>query len=446
MNTFNNKFVNNWKDLNNSQVGLEFEFYSNHSYIKTLELLNIEFNPIEIWGINQYHSNFNVTDKIFKIEPDYSGGSDMVELITGPMNWITARIILIKVLNFIKINGYTNDYCSLHINISFNNLDVKQINLVKLLLNINEDFIYDKFPTRRNNIYAKSIKQIIPFDGFEDSEIALNHIIDCLQLPDDTKYYGINLQKKWKGYLEYRYIGGEHYENKVDNILTLMDYFIIQTKNAIVNPLLPEDNIKLLSYLDDNINWFKQYKTYDDFLANIDGIDIQVDKITDYNIIKSSWDKFGNKLFDIIQSCELIKDATINYNNTSNRLEVIYATIKNVHYLKNIDFIECTINDCVLYNCDIIDSTIDNGHIYNSNIYESIINNTKLTNCKALEWSELNKCMFDGGTLNCIMKDGVFRSGIIGEDADIDITVKMANSDTFWKIGPQNKKIKGLDK
>lgn len=446
MNTFNNRFINSWKELQHAKIGLEFEFFSNHSYIKTMELLNLEFAPIEIWGFNQYHSDFPVTDKVFKIEPDYSGGSEMIELITGPMQWVSARTILIKMLAFINKYGYTNDYCSVHINISFDDINVKELNPVKLILNFNEDFIYDKFPTRRGNIYARSIKWIMPFEDWDDSEVALNSIVQCVQIPDDTKYYGINLQKKWQGYLEYRYIGGADYETKADDILTLMDYFILQTKKAIVEQLLPEDNIKLLSYLEDNINWFKQYKTYDDFLANIDGINIEIDQVSQYDLVKASWEKFKNKLFQIIKSCDSIKDATINYNSTSNRLEIVDAVMTSIHYLKGVDFVGCKINECTLYDCHIIDTEIDGGHIYNSKAYESKLTACKLTNCDALEWTELLKCMFDGGKIDCIMKDGVFRSGEIGENAQIDITVKMANKDTFWAVSPTDKLVKGLKK
>ena len=446
MNTFNNRFINSWKELQTAVIGFEFEFFSNYSYIKTMELLNLEFDPIEIWGFNQYHSDFEVTDTKFKIEPDYSGGSEMIELITGPINWVDSRVILIKALNFIKKHGYTNDYCSIHINISFTDISVKDMNPIKLILNFNEDFVYDKFPDRRNNIYARSIKWVVPFEDWDDSEMALNSIIQCVQIPDDTKYYGVNIQKKWMGYLEYRYIGGADYENKTDDILSLMDYFILQTRKSVTEELIPEDNIKLLSYLEDNINWFKQYKTYDEFLSNITGVNIEVDQVSEYNAINASWDKLKNKLFDIIKSCDSIKDAIVNYNTTTNRLEIVDAVISNIHYLKGVDFVNCKITECTLYDCYVIDTEIDGGHIYNSKIYESKLNTCKLSNCDAMEWSELTKCMFDGGLIDCIMKDGVFRSGEIGSNAQIDMTVKMANKDTFWAISPKDKLIKGIKK
>lgn len=445
MNSFNTKYINDYKDLSKAIIGLEIEFYSNHSYIKTLELLNLEFSNYEIWGINQYHSNFEVTDKIFKIEPDYSGGSEMIEFITGPMPWTQAQLVLITALTWIKNNGYTDEHSSIHINISFTDLNVTEMNPIKLILNIDENYIYELFPDRRNNIYAKSVKWIVPFEDWLDPETALNHIIQSVQIADDTKYYGINVQKRINGFLEYRYIGGKDYHLKIDYIIELMNYFILQTRNSFL-PLNDEDNIKLFAYLDENINWLKQYKTYDDFLANIDGIKLEYDKSDNYKQIRNNWERFNKQLFKIIKNSDKITGAMINYNSETKRIEIIDANINEIHDIYNVDFIDCRINNCTLFNCDIIDTSINSGHLYSCNIYGSVINNCKVMNCKASDYTELVNCLFDGGQLDCIMKNGVFRSGHILSNAEIDSTVKMANKETFWKIDPFHKKIKGLSK
>lgn len=449
MNSFSNKYINDFKYLKDSKVGLEIEFFSNHSFIKTLEKLNNLFTDRQVWGINQYHSDFEPTEHKFKIEPDYSGGAEMVEFITGPLDWIDAKMILIKVLVFIRENGYTDEHCSVHINVSFNkesNLDVINLDLLKLILNFNEDYIYEKFPNRRNNIYAQTIKNIIPFTDFKEPETAFNILLNNIKLPEKTKYYGINVNKKYEGYLEYRYIGGKEYENKLDDILELMDYFVLQTRKAIVEKLDEIDNTKLLAYLDKNINWYRQYSTYDEFLANIDKIKIEVDKLDRYKPIQMNWDNFKQSLFNFIINCADINNAVINYNSNTGRLEVVGAILKDVNTIYNMDFIDCKINNCTLYSCDIINTTIDNGHIHNCNIYDSELNNCKIMESKATNYTELNYCVFDGGQLDCIMKNGVFRSGQILSEAEIDNTVKMANKDSFWQVNPNSKKIKGLDK
>jgi len=119
MEKYSDKFLNQKHKLKDSIIGFEFEFYMKDlSYYKTLELLNNELNPIKVWGFRQYHSGFKVDDKNFKIEPDLSGGSNMVELITGPLNYYDAKYFLIKILKIIQKYGYTNDKSSIHFNIS----------------------------------------------------------------------------------------------------------------------------------------------------------------------------------------------------------------------------------------------------------------------------------------------------------------------------------------
>lgn len=429
-----NTFINNWKELNLTKCGLEFEFLSNYDYVKTLEILNNYFNPIEVYGFNTYHSDFIVSNTQFKIEPDFSGGSDMIELITGPMEYNEAKIIISKMLEFIKKHGYTNETSSIHINISFDDINMKDLKPVKLILNLNEDFIYEKFPDRMNNIYARSIKYIIPFEHYINTQYGMSSVINSFTIPDDSKYYGVNFLKLSENYLEFRYIGGENYEDKKIEIFTMLDYFILQCRNAILEDYNQNDFIKLESYLDDNISWYKKYATYEDFLTNIENINIEVDKNTEYKNIVIYWEQFRIKLFELIKYSDSISKCTINFNTHTKRLEVLDANIESLILVSNIDFIECKIIDSNINRSDLVECDVTNSHIYNSNIYDSKIQNSKTTNVKASEYTVLDNCVFDGGVLDCIMTDGVFRSGTIGPDADIDNTVKMANYSEFWMI------------
>ena len=115
MKKYSDKFLNQSSKLKNAVIGFEFEFYMKDlSYYKTLELLNQELKPVKVWGFRQYHSDFTPDSQNFKIEPDLSGGSNMVELITGPMQYTDAKFYLIKILKFIQ---------------SFKNLNNKKIQL-----------------------------------------------------------------------------------------------------------------------------------------------------------------------------------------------------------------------------------------------------------------------------------------------------------------------------
>jgi hypothetical protein len=120
MKKYSEKFFNHSDILKKAVCGLEFEFYMKDlSYYKTLELLNQYLAPVKVWGFRKYHSDFTPDSKNFKIEPDLSGGSSMVELITGPMEYNDSKFYLIKILKFIQNYGYTNDKSSIHFNLSF---------------------------------------------------------------------------------------------------------------------------------------------------------------------------------------------------------------------------------------------------------------------------------------------------------------------------------------
>ena len=444
MQSFTNKFINDYKQLSHAVIGFEFEFYTKHTYIKILELLNLEFNPIKVYAFEKYHSNFIPSDTEWKIEPDLSGGSNMIELVTGQYDFITARIILAKILNFIQREGYTDNLCSLHLNISFDDMDIKQLNTLKFIVNYDEEFIYNKFPLRRNNIYCKSIKYIIPFDDYNDSELAFKTIVNSLHITDDAKYYGVNFQKLAKGYIECRYIGGEKYETKFDAICEVMNYTVMSLRNSITNELNDADIIKIQALIDDNLNWNKSFLTYKDFLSNSNNIKIEVDMSDDYEYVSNSWPKFNKAINYLLKNTTNLDNIKINCNNDGGGIELIGGKVVDGFSLSKIDFIECELDNCIILKCNVIDGKVDNSHIYSSTIHNSIINNTKLENCKVYDQSVLTNVYFNGGILDSKFVSGVFRSGVIDENGVIEKDVRRASDDGFWKfpIGDKKDKLK----
>jgi hypothetical protein len=225
-----------------------------------------------VWGFKQYHSKFKPDATNFKIEPDYSGGSSMMELVTGPMSYTDCRLALLKILKFIQEECYTNDKSSLHINVSFDPEKTKntlqKLNILKMLLNMDEDKVYKAFPNRQNNIYAKSIKKIIPYKQFDYVNDAVNIAQNNVYIPDQ-KYYGVNfnhIYDQTSSRLEFRYIGGEDYQFKINDILDLMQYFVTFAWQNTIEPLDNADVKKLRKYFSDNIS---QYKNFTLMLTNL---------------------------------------------------------------------------------------------------------------------------------------------------------------------------------
>ena len=438
--TFSSIHLNDYKILNQAVVGIEVEFYSNISYTKLLELINIEFNPIKIWGFNEYHSLFKPDSSNFKIEPDYSGGPDMVELITGPMAYNESIIILIKLLSFIKKYGSTDEKCSIHLNISFKNIDVTTINKLTLILDIDENYIYDKFPSRKGNIYAKSVKNMIPYKEWDSAESAALLMSNSIHLPDETKYYGINIGAINRGWVEYRYIGGKDYQNKQSTILECLDYLILLTYGNINNILNDEHKIKIRSYLGEKINLYKKYKKYELLQANFPELDIQIDKNNDPSIIEAIYSTIYDRIYDLIGTSR-VGPATVNYDTNDCKFEVMNTRIVGGINLLRADFINCDIEDTRIIDSDLISCNIFKSHIEHCEVCETEVKNSKLNECVIKDGSNIIDSYITLSTIDDATIDGgVFKPGSITKNTIIKNNAILPKRNNFWSTNNNSKK------
>jgi hypothetical protein len=456
MEKYSDKFLNQSGKLKNAIVGMEFEFYMKDlSFYKTLELLNQELSPVKVWGFREYHSDFTPDDKNFKIEPDLSGGSNMIELVTGPLDYYDAKYYLIKIIKFIQTYGYTNEKCSVHFNLSFNgDKNLNDLNVLKLILNTDEDEIYRYFPSRKDNVYAKTIKKIIPYKEYDFFNIPISVVKNNLRLPND-KYYGINFlhinSDKETQRLEFRYIGGKDYEKNLGQLIYFMERFIINTYESIDVNFNSEDVDKLEEFLEKNISNYKNLAKYDNFIVDFPTIQLQIDQNSNYDIVSTYYDKIYSRIFSLVESTQDLKECIINYVIDKQTIEIVDATFKTSSTIKNYDLINCYIEgifeDCFFSGCE-----IRNSQISKSKIHHSDVDNSKVLNSK-VEASQLNNCYFMNGYLNGDMSGGVFRSGQLGPYATMDADVKVVSDnenffDTSFEEEPKGdvKDVKGYGK
>ena len=404
MKKYSEKFIHEYSKLTTAKVGFEFEFYMKDlSFYKTMELLNKELSPVKVHGFRQYHSDFKPDDKNFKIEPDLSGGSNMVELVTGPMHYNDAKFYLIKILKFIQNYGYTNDKSSIHFNLSFfGDKNLNDLNVLKLILNTDEDEIYRFYPSRKDNIYAKSIKKVIPFKEYDFFNIPIDSVKNNLILPDD-KYYGINFlninNNKESQRVEYRYIGGKDYELNIGNNVYFLDRFILDTYNSIDVGFNQNDADKLERYLEDNIGKFKTFSKYDSFIVEFPTIQIQIDQNHMYELVSSYFGRIYEKLWDIIEGTDNLKDCIINYITETQKMEIVDAQVKSNLPINGFEFVNCTILDGIYENCNFYGCEINNTQISTSKIEASDVDGSKILSCR-VENSTLVNCYFMNGFLN----------------------------------------------
>jgi hypothetical protein len=450
MKKYSDKFINQSNKLKNARVGFEFEFYMKDlSFYKTLEVLNKELNPVKVWGFRQYHSDFTPDENNFKIEPDLSGGSNMVELVTGPLDFYDAKYYLVKIIKFIQNYGYTNEKCSIHFNLSFNGeKNLNDLNILKLILNTDEDEIYRSFPSRKDNIYAKSVKKIIPFKEYDFFNIPIGVVKNNMRLPND-KYYGINFlhinNSKDKQRLELRYIGGKDYEKNIGLLIYFMERFIINVFDSIDVDFNSEDIEKLEQFLELNISSFKSLSKYDNFIVEFPTVQIQIDQNSNYDTISAYYDKVYNKLFNIIDNTKDLKECILNYVTNTQTLEVVDAVVKSTGTIKSVEMINCQAEG-IFEDCLFVASEIQNSQLTKCKLMHSDTNGSKVLNCN-VDSSNLENCYFMDGYLNGNMYGGVWRSGKLGPYASMDSEVKIVTDhDNFFDTKYEEEGQKGKDK
>jgi hypothetical protein len=407
--------INDATVLQNALVGVEFEFYSNLPSQETADKL-AELLGKKIHLEEKAHSDFEVTQDEFKIEPDMSGGAKLLELVTGALPYFAARLMIIKVCKWIEENGYTNDRSSIHLNLSFdkskidNKYRIAKMNTLKFILDFNEEQVFKMFPKRENSAYAKSIKFVLPKEDtyfFDGKYINQQNFI----FPD-TKYYGINFEKRHKNYLEFRYVGGADWEKKTTKILHLVDSFLMQLwKSTETTEFSQLNAIELKKIISENqriIDARRDWKTIKD---NWKDVKFTVDLKNNPKIVDLYWPSVKERVMKLFTHGDLSK-GHINYDSDSGRVQVSNGRLEYCVDLHGYEFVGCFLRgeftECDMYGCDIHGSDIHYCNFYSS----TQIKSSKLDSSYVHGTCVANDCYIYGkGIFKGTMYGGIFREG-----------------------------------
>jgi hypothetical protein len=420
--------------LTAAKVGIEFEFYSEKNSSLIVKELGRVLNkklviPSSFDAFNKeekgkYHSETEPTASVFKLEKDFSGGKDMRELITGPIAYEEVRLIIIKTLDWIKDNGWTDKKCSIHLNINFNPYmlklknEITHLDTLKFILSFDESFIYDRFPERRNSVYAKSIEQVIPINKFSFQNPYETVDPNNYRVPDE-KYYGVNFTKKQKNYLEFRYLGGKGYEFKTQKILEILDYCILKIYDALQNPeYVGLEVAKLKKMMVDQRAISETFSSPERFLLRFPKINIFIDMKGQGEIVKSYWNTIRESLFSAVVSAGMT-EGIFNFDTDVSIPQIRNAKMKNAHDISGFEMFDCelegTFQETSFFRCKIKDSRllkcklIELNEVTDSKIeHTSSYPSTRFSNCYINSPDQIIEGTIEGG---------VIRNAILGEKA-----------------------------
>lgn len=430
MNQKTKEFLSKNEILNSALIGFEFEFFSNKPFTSVAAELSsiLGKKVVPAYKINQKgekipgaHTDLKVDYNNYKLEHDFSGGRSMIELVTGPTPFFESKVILAKVLNWIKENGKTTDRAGIHVNISFNKfttpstrIDISNLDILRFILEFNEDFIYERFPERRNNVFARSIDYVFPTNlfSFNDNIQTINR--SSFTIPKG-KYFGFNFSKLERGYLEMRYLGGKDYEDKISEILQCMDYAVLTIYDCIYNPNYTEENLtKLRIRLADHkkfINGMVNHKVFSVFYKDIE---IYVDLKNTDQVMTTYWDEYRKVLFDLIYKNGM-KSGHVNLDIDLHRYQVKDGVFKKPWSLEAYDLVDCKLKNTIVSECTLIGCKIQSSQLfYCELVYDNTIEDSKIKSSyiKTID-NRFSNCYIDnlphnvkGDITNCIIRSG----------------------------------------
>jgi len=281
-----------------------------------------------------------------------------------------------KALKWIRENGSTNERCSIHINLAFDGkklgpiTNMSNLDIGKFVLNFDENKVYEAFPNRRDSVYAKSIKFIVPLSGMTQPSPEKNLWKNYMFVKE--KYYGINFSKVPKGYIEFRYLGGKDYENRYSTILSLTEHFITSLYETLVNPQYSESDLKVLDkILEKHKTVIESYRTYSSFKEKFPNIHLMIDLKTADQIVEMYYPKIREKIFDLITKADM-NEGFINYDADTGRIQIKDAKLMRCFEINGIDIVDSIIQGNIV-NCDIFSCDLKNSSIFESNLFGATV-------------------------------------------------------------------------
>jgi len=186
---------------------------------------------------NEYHNQTKRLDSWY-LEPDESiipSGNDStgLEFVSPPMPFLEMVVSINKIISWATSNNYyTNKSTGLHVNVSIKNGKLLNIDYVKLVLLLGDNYILDKFGRGANSYCRPALGKINAAIKLHP-EMIRNYLMQMKQqlnnfsmklITTTDKYTSINLKS---GYVEFRSPGGNWLKEDITVLQSTIARFIV---------------------------------------------------------------------------------------------------------------------------------------------------------------------------------------------------------------------------
>ena len=399
-------------------VGFEFEFYSDLNALQIKKKFDEKLN-VNIILLNGYFRK-NVFNNNWFLEKKYEN-LNLYELKTNPLAHNSAMKYLPNILKIINNVGYTTNDNNLDVNIGFPNGMIKNIPIGTLVMDFNESEIWQYFPDRIKTPFFKTIKNYSldkNISSLDNYQLNLNDF----NFMNGDGNFGININKDS---FELKYIGGEDYHKKYDEIRYLVNSWVKQIKNFVNNPKISSESWKeLKNYAEWVIESKKNLNSYQDFRKIYPYISIAVNLNTTNERLESYWYLIKDTLFELIDNG--LEKGTVNYDSKRGRIQLKDADMANASYIEGLDIVNVNtnaeLNRCYVYDSNLNSCKIDNSIINESKVNNCVGNNVEFYRC------ECNRIYLYGEKSiidDCQVKNSLIYQSYISDVNEFDTKTKI---------------------
>jgi hypothetical protein len=306
---------------------------------------------------------------------------------------------------------------------------ISNMDLGKLILRMDENFIHGKFPEMKDNPFSLSIKKLVPYNMSVNASNVVN-LKNQFKIPMNT-YYGIDLTEQTTGDITFNYIGGSKYSEKVKQIYEVLEYLILTTYQVLNSYEFTPSDVSELNRLTEEYRIFRKCYYYPKrFFEAYKQFEVFIDLNNNPNLIETQWFQVRDVVGKLILESGITK-CKFNWDTEVGAYQVKKAEIKS-SLIKGFQIIESNIvgvvEDCGIWQSEIKDSRVVNSIFVN----ENKVSNSYLQNIRADRDNKIDESFIsnNGEIINCKVNNSIIKNAGIGNMAKLDEHCLVVNPKT----------------
>jgi predicted nucleic acid-binding Zn-ribbon protein len=229
--------------------------------------------------------------------------------------------------------GYTDGSCGFHVHMSLKKSN--GIDRLKLLLFVEEDYIYNAFTERRNSSYVKSVKDKLKSGGqLKETDVKKLFNTKKLKLKLASEHFdGVNVIDFETGHVEFRYMGGSSYHRDFKKVVDVISMYAYWLSLAADPEFKKKEYIHKLSRILNKTKMFEYYALLQTILMLLEidkGLDNPaIDSVMETKL-NTLYNKYIKKYNTLKQYYKLDKNTLRMLIDNNNFMESVSDNIKKI--------------------------------------------------------------------------------------------------------------------